>query len=91
MLNSCRFLSPEGFYLNATSMLSDMAPPGHWTERFYPSGPPASYNIILAGTDKATGTDYAVEYDCSDNALFGVNYWCVARLDGVSRCFCRLC
>lgn len=37
--------------------------------------PSASYNIILTGTDSATGVDYAVEYDCAENALFGLNYW----------------
>lgn len=49
---------------------------GHWLEAYCPLSdgcPPASYNIILDGTD-ANGTPYAVEYDCSNNALFGNNY-----------------
>ena len=50
-----------------------MGPDGHWDEVYFPGGPPASYNIILAGTDDR-GVDYAVEYDCSNNALFGDNY-----------------
>lgn len=71
--NSCRFLSPSGFFLNATSSLTDMGPAGHWQERFCPTCPAASYNIILAGTGD-NGVDWAVEYDCADNEIFGSNY-----------------
>lgn len=72
--NSCRFESPSGFWLNATSYLNDGgAAGGHWIERYFPGGPPASYNIILTGTD-ARGVQWAVEYDCSNDALFGNNY-----------------
>lgn len=69
-LNSCRFLTPTGFFLNATSYLANMTKgdPGHWIERYCPTCPPASYNIILDGVD-ARGVPYAVEYDCSNNAL----------------------
>jgi len=73
VVNSCRFLAPGGAYINATSYLTDMGPTGHWTEVYFPGGPPASYNFILAGTDER-GVDYAVEYDCSNNPLFGDNY-----------------
>ncbi len=45
---------------------------GHWIEQYFPGGPAASYNIIIAGTD-ARGVDYAVEYDCS-TGVFGDNY-----------------
>ena len=72
-LNSCRFLEPNGFFLNATSYLSNMTVPGHWLERYCPTCPAASYNIILDGVD-SRGVPYAVEYDCSDNAIFGNNY-----------------
>jgi hypothetical protein len=73
-LNSCRFLSPSGFFLNATSYLANMtvAAPGHWLERYCPECPAASYNIILDGVDER-GVPYAVEYDCSNNAIFGNN------------------
>lgn len=88
VLNSCRFENPSGFFLNATSYLNDMGPAGHWIERYFPGGPPASYNIILAGQSQTTGVPYAVEYDCSDNALFGSNY-CIHVLsrapDGLPR------
>ena len=47
VVNSCRFLSPSGNYLNATSTLSNMGPAGHWTEKFdFPLAPAGSYNII---------------------------------------------
>jgi len=72
-LNSCRFLEPTGFFLNATSYLENMTTPGHWLERYCPTCPAASYNIIMEGTD-SRGVPYAVEYDCSDNAIFGNNY-----------------
>jgi hypothetical protein len=72
-LNSCRFLEPSGFFLNATSYLENMTQPGHWLERYCPECPAASYNIILDGED-SRGVPYAVEYDCSNNALFGNNY-----------------
>lgn len=49
-INSCRFLKPDAFYLNATSYLTNMTEPGHWLERYCePSCPPASYNIIMEG------------------------------------------
>ena len=49
-INSCRFLKPDAFYLNATSYLTNMTTPGHWLERYCePSCPPASYNIIMEG------------------------------------------
>lgn len=73
VVNSCRFEGPSGVYINATSYLIDMGPDGHWNEVYFPGGPPASYNIIIAGTDPR-GIPYAVEYDCSNNALFGDNY-----------------
>lgn len=73
VLNSCRWETPAGFFVNATSYLTGMGPAGHWIEQYFPGGPPASYNMILAGTD-ARGADYLVEYDCSNNALFGDNY-----------------
>lgn len=73
-LNSCRFETPKGFFLNATSYLANMSAsaPGHWLERYCPTCPAASYNIILDGTDDR-GVPYAVEYDCSNNAIFGNN------------------
>ena len=65
VVNSCRALSPTAPYLNASSTLQDMGPPGHWTEVFeFKGAPAASYNIILDGVDPATGVPYAVEYDC---------------------------
>ena len=69
-LNSCRFLTPTGFFLNATSYLANMtrSDPGHWLERYCPDCPAASYNIILDGVD-SRGVPYAVEYDCSNNAI----------------------
>ena len=73
VLNSCRFETPAGAFINATSYLIDMGPTGHWNEVYFPGGPPASYNIILAGTD-TRGVDWIVEYDCSNNAIFGNNY-----------------
>jgi hypothetical protein len=73
VLNSCRWEAPGGAFVNATSYLTGMSPDGHWTEQYFPGGPPASYNIILTGTD-ARGADWIVEYDCSNNALFGDNY-----------------
>jgi len=73
VLNSCRWEQPSGFFVNATSYLTDMGPSGHWIEQYFPGGPPASYNMILAGTDDR-GVDWLVEYDCSNNALFGDNY-----------------
>jgi hypothetical protein len=72
-VNSCRFLGPTGFFLNATSYLENMTVPGHWLEVYCPTCPAASYNIIMEGTD-SRGVPYAVEYDCSDNAIFGNNY-----------------
>jgi hypothetical protein len=38
VLNSCRFETPAGFYLNATSYLTNMGPPGHWDEVYFPGG-----------------------------------------------------
>ena len=38
VLNSCRFETPAGFFLNATSYLTDMGPPGHWAEVYFPGG-----------------------------------------------------
>ena len=74
MNNSCRFESPSGFWLNATSYLTEGgAAGGHWVERYFPGGPAASYNIIIEGTD-ARGVAYAVEYDCSVGVLGQDNY-----------------
>jgi lipocalin len=71
--NSCRFENPSGFWLNATSYLTDGGQNGgHWIERYFPGGPAASYNIILTGSD-ARGVQWAVEYDCSTGVL-GANY-----------------
>jgi len=72
-INSCRFLNPQGAFINATSYLINMGPTGHWDEVYFPGGPPASYNAIIAGTD-TRGMDYFVEYDCSNNEIFGNNY-----------------
>ncbi len=89
VVNSCRFLSPSGNYVNATSKLFNMEPPGHWTEQFdFPLAPAGSYNIIELGTDPATGIDYAVEYDCIDQGVFGVNYWCVCARACLCHCLC---
>lgn len=71
--NACRFVTPTGPWINATSYLYDMGPVGHWEEAYFPGGPAASYNFILAGVD-TRGVPWAVEYDCSNNALFGDNY-----------------
>ena len=72
--NSCRFESPTGAWLNATSYLSGGgAKGGHWIEQYFPGGPQASYNVIIAGTD-ARGVDYFVEYDCSVGILGQSNY-----------------
>ena len=76
VLNSCRFLEPTGFFVNATSYLTNNSADGsaHWNEVYCTEGcPPASYNFIIAGQDKR-GVDYAVEYDCSNNPIFGDNY-----------------
>lgn len=73
VVNSCRFLTPTGDFINATSYLINMGPTAHWDEVYFPGGPPASYNAILAGTDER-GIDWFVEYDCSNNAIFGDNY-----------------
>ena len=73
VLNSCRFETPSGAFINATSYLIDMGPTGHFNEVYFPGGPPASYNFILAGVD-SRGVNYLVEYDCSNNAIFGDNY-----------------
>jgi len=63
--NSCRFKSSKGFWLNATSYLTDGGSAGgHWQESYFKGGSPASYNAIIAGTD-ARGVDYYVEFDCS--------------------------
>jgi hypothetical protein len=88
VLNSCRFETPSGFFINATSSLLDMGPPGHWEESFFPGTPGSSYNIILQGVDAETGVEYAVEYDCIENALFGTNYWCVCVCVCVCACAC---
>lgn len=38
VLNSCRFETPSGFFLNATSYLTNMGPAGHWDEVYFPGG-----------------------------------------------------
>ena len=73
VLNSCRFLEPNGAWINATSYLYDKGQGAHWLEAYFPGGPASSYNFILAGND-TRGVPWAVEYDCSNNALFGDNY-----------------
>ena len=72
--NSCRFETAKGAWLNATSYLTQGgAAGGHWSEAYFPGGPEASYNVIVAGTD-ARGVDYFVEYDCSIGVLGQPNY-----------------
>ena len=72
--NSCRFENAKGAWLNATSYLTQGGSAGgHWSEAYFPGGPQASYNVIIAGSD-ARGVDYFVEYDCSIGVLGQSNY-----------------
>ena len=58
VVNSCRFENSGGFFLNATSYLTEGgADGGHWVEQYFSGGPEASYNAIIAGTD-ARGVPY---------------------------------
>ena len=76
--NSCRYETPSGFWLNASSYLIDGGTNGgHWVETYCPPGlsgcPLASYNVIIAGND-TRGVPYFVEYDCSTGILGESNY-----------------
>ena len=67
--NSCRDMTPQGKFINATGALVNERQPGWYEEEFIPGLPTVNYTII------AIGDDYSVEYDCGE--LFGVVNYCV--------------
>ena len=67
--NSCRDMTPEGKFINATGALVNERVPGWYEEEFIPGLPTVNYTII------AIGDDYSVEFDCGE--LFGVVNYCV--------------
>ncbi|GFN82201.1 prostaglandin-h2 d-isomerase [Plakobranchus ocellatus] len=68
-INSCRKLTPQGKYLNATGHLENMNPPGKWKQWIFAFAPKVDYTVIYL--DK----DFAVEYDCS--VKLGMTSYCI--------------
>ncbi|XP_072014777.1 apolipoprotein D-like [Amphiura filiformis] len=65
---ACHDTKPDGPWLNATGILTDMDPnlPGVWTETFFPFTPIAfELKYFVVDMDTA-GIEYAMEYDCSE-------------------------
>ncbi len=67
--NSCRDMTPQGNYINATGGLVNEREPGWYEEEFIPGFPTVNYTII------SIGDTYSVEFDCGE--LFGVVNYCV--------------
>lgn len=73
MVNSCRKLTPQGVFINATSYLeSPSVPPGRWINSFLPPPLPpvgVNYTIISNGYHAESDAYYSVEYDCGATLL----------------------
>lgn len=67
-INSCRKLTVDGQFLNATGNLTEMSPPGKWKEQFFSFVPKVDYTVIYMDDN------FAVEYDCSVFAGIITNY-----------------
>lgn len=67
--NSCRDMTPQGNFINATGALVNERTPGWYEEEFIPGLPTVNYTII------AIGDSYSVEFDCGE--LFGIVNYCV--------------